>query len=173
LSRWDRAIAEHHAVVADAVTLIGSLPLDVWARPLGERRWTYAAMSLHIGQAYEFCRDAALHGDEMRLRVSPIVAWVARHTLLPLSLATQRFPRGVGAPREVRPDEAFALKITPAECATRLTAFAGEAVGALHAAPARLRIKHAYFGPIPPISALRVLSAHTRHHVAGIRLALA
>ena len=171
MSRWKRAIAEHRAVVAEAATVIESISPDLWPRPLGPDRWTFAAMSLHIGQAYEFGRNAALYGEEMRLRVPPLAAWIARYTVLPISLATKRFPRGARAPREVRPDEAFALTLTPTECAARLLVRADEAVGALHAADSSLRVQHAYFGPLPALTALRVLSAHTRHHVAGIRTA--
>jgi hypothetical protein len=166
-------IAEHRAVVADAVTVIAALPPTLWSRPLGPNRWTFAAMSLHIGQAYEFGRDAALRGDAMRLRVPAFAAWIARWTLLPLSLASERFPRGARAPREVRPDEEFALTLTPTDSAARLAARAAEALGALHAADASLRVQHAYFGPIPALTALRVLSAHTRHHTGGLRAATA
>jgi hypothetical protein len=171
MSRWSRALDEHREVVGDAVAVIEAIPSTLWSQPLGPSRWTFAAMALHIGQAYEFSRNAALRGDEMRLRVPAAAAWIARHTLLPLSLATRRFPQGARAPREVRPDESLALTLTPQACAAHVAARAAEAVGALHAADPSLRVQHAYFGPIPALTALRVLSAHTRHHVSGLRAA--
>lgn len=107
----------------------------------------------------------------MRLRTPWVVAWFARSILLPRLLAAQRFPRGARAPSEVVPDPLEASNLTQEAAITRLQRVASEAVitlrdAALH--QPNVRITHAYFGPLKPYDALRLLSAHTRHHAAGM-----
>ena len=56
---------------------------------------------------------------------------------------------------------------SPAAAATRLKYVANEAAATMRRVgrnrPAPL-MTHAYFGPLAPYAALRLLSAHTRHH---------
>jgi hypothetical protein len=104
----------------------------------------------------------------MRLRVSPALAWVLRTFLLPFVIATKRFPRGARAPSEIRPDEAESHRMTRADATARLTRVAREAADALRDAGTRrpgVQFSHAYFGQLSALTTLRLLGAHTRHHV--------
>lgn len=109
----------------------------------------------------------------MGLVVPPVAAWFAGHVLLPLALRTHRFPRGAVAPPEVRPSPCDALGLTPRDASAQLAVIATHAAAALHTADhdrPSVRVDHAYFGALPPCTALRLLSAHTRHHTAAIRV---
>jgi hypothetical protein len=107
----------------------------------------------------------------MRLRVPRPAAWFARTVLLPRMLAAERFPRGAEAPAEVRPDLARARAFDQPEMRAHLCAVAEAAARALRDADEQrpaVRVTHAYFGPLRSLAALRLLSAHTRHHAAGV-----
>lgn len=144
---------------------------DRWHRRPAPGRWSAAELTLHVCESYAYGVAAASGSPGMRLRVPRVIAWVSRTVLLPRMLDAGRFPRGARAPEEVVPDAGAALALTPRAAALRLTRVAQEALDALRAAAERTpsrRITHAYFGPLTPLLALRLLSAHTRHHAEGL-----
>jgi DinB superfamily len=165
--RWTTALTEHAGAVGGFLDALGHVTPEAWHRPPAPRAWSPAALALHICQSYEFGRDAVSGGPGMRLLVSPWQARLAGMLVLPLMLATRRFPRGAKAPAEVTPDDADAQALTPEAAVRRLQRAADEAAAALQRAaaerPART-VTHAYFGDLPPLTVLRLLSAHTRHH---------
>ena len=169
--RWNRAIAEHEAVVRGFLDVCDRVGPDRWQRTPAPGKWSAAAVALHICRAYELGRDAVAGGHGMRLRVSRPVALFSRIVILPVILTFKRFPRGIRAPSEVAPDAAEATLLMPDEAATRLRRVADEAAAALRRAaaerPAPL-MTHAYFGALSPYAALRLLSAHTRHHARAL-----
>ena len=168
---WHAALDEHDMAVRELMATCGRIPLDRWHRSPAPGKWSPSGVVLHLCRAYEVGREAADGGPGMRLLVSPSRAWALRTLLLPVILRTQRFPRGVRAPREVVPLDATSARPTPDEALTRLEHVAREAAIALRrAADGRPvpRMMHAYFGPLGPRAALRVLSAHTRHHARAL-----
>ncbi len=168
-ARWAAALAEHERQIAAYVRRMRAVAPAAWAAPRADERWHPAAEALHVAMAYEVGVDACKNGRQMRLVVSPRVAWVSRTVLLPLFLRTRTFPRNARAPREVRPDVDVAIAMSCDELVARLTAAAHAAAHALREADDRqppFRLMHAYFGALPPLTALRLLSAHTRHHTA-------
>lgn len=169
--RWQAAIAEHDAAVAAFAAALDRVPAAAWQLEPAPGRWAPAAVALHVCLAYEYGCQAAVGAGAMRLRVPPLAAWASRTFLLPMVLRTGRFPQGAAAPREVRPDLTEAAALTPAAATQRLDAASQRAAALLRAAaearPAR-RIVHAYFGPLSPRDALRLLAAHTRHHLPGL-----
>lgn len=124
-------------------------------------------MTLHVCQSYEMGVIAAHGGPSMRLVSPRPVALLSRRILLPILLATRRFPTEAPAPTEVRPDLALAAVMGRDEAIARFTAAALAAGDAL-SAPGAQPVTHAYFGTLPPRLALRLLSAHTRHHTGGL-----
>jgi hypothetical protein len=170
-SRWNAAIAEHDTAVREFLDLCAQCAPAQWHRAPAPDKWSTAAVALHVCRAYELGRDAMAGGPSMRLRVSKRYSWVLRTLMLPVILATTRFPRGVRAPREVAPDLEEARLLTPDAAATRLKRAADEAAAAFRqggrnrSAPL---MTHAYFGPLTPYTALRMLSAHTRHHARAL-----
>lgn len=167
--RWRGIEAEHEAAVDDYVALAMSLTDQAWRRAPGPDAWTPAAVTLHLCQSYEMGRAAAEEGATMRLRVPAPMAWVLGRFYLPVILARGRFPRGAIAPVEVRPAADAAGALTIPEGVARLRASAAAAATALMDAPRSLRVRHAYFGALSPATALRLLSAHTRHHTRLLR----
>lgn len=164
---WTAATAEHRAAVARFVDLLQRLPAERWHERAADGRWSAAEEALHVALTYELSVTAVVTGAAMRPRVSPAVALLTRTMLLPIILRTGRFPRGVTAPREVRPPRAEADACSRETLIERLHA-AGEAASqALQEGAERrppVRLGHAYFGPITPLTTLRLLSAHTGHH---------
>jgi DinB superfamily len=166
-SHWTAAIAEHGRVVQAFVAEMQRVPIGAWHQPTAPGKWSPAAVALHICQSYEFGRAAASGGAAMRLRTTRVMAWLSRSALLPLFLAAARFPRGAKAPAEVRPDDDAARALSIDAAVARLERAAADAVDALRL-PSATPVTHAYFGPLPPRVALRLLSAHTRHHAAAL-----
>jgi hypothetical protein len=169
--RWDAAAADDAAAVRALLDAAAARGAAAWTRAPAPGKWSPAAVVLHVCRAYEVGRAAADGGPGMRPLAAPAAAWLARTVVLPAMLATGRFPRGVAAPEEVVPDLGDAERVTFDTAAARLTATSGAAAAALRRAAAerpRLRVAHAYFGPLAPLTALRLLSAHTRHHARGL-----
>lgn len=166
--RWRAALAEHQRELDAFLDVVRGVDATAWAEPRAQNKWSPAAVVLHVCRAYELGRDAAKgKGVGMKLLVTPRRATLLRSALLPVIVSVKRFPRGVPAPREVRPDVDEASRLTRDVGLDRLRATAGDAARALYNAalahPDR-RVPHAYFGPLQPRLALRLLSAHTHHH---------
>ncbi len=165
--RWNAAFAEHATVLREFLEVCERVTPADWHRAPAPGKWSAAAVALHICRAYEMGRDAMAGGRSMRLRVSPSFSWLLRTLMLPVVFATKRFPRGANAPREVAPDLAEASLLSANAAAARLQRVADEAAAAFRRAAADRAaplMTHAYFGPLAPYTALRLLSAHTRHH---------
>ena len=168
---WRAALDEHDVAVREIVAICERIPTGRWHQAPAPRKWSPCDVVLHLCRAYELGRDASAGGPGMRLRVSPSRAWALRTLLLPVILLTGRFPRGVRAPREVVPDATTSGRLARDVAIARLEQAAREAAVALRrVADTRPvpRMMHAYFGPLTPRAALRMLSAHTRHHARGL-----
>lgn len=169
---WDDALAEHATVLTAFVAAMEAVPRARWQMSPNATTWSAATLALHVVDSYAFGREAAFGRAAMRQRTPIPVAWFARTVLLPRLLAAERFPRGAQAPDEVVPDQHEASTLDQAAMRVRLERVAAEAVDALREAERSrpsVRITHAYFGPLRPLLALRLLSAHTRHHTKGMR----
>ena len=170
--RWKAAVTEHEAVVREFLVACERVTPESWHRAPGPKKWSPADVALHVCRAYELGREAAAGGESMRLRVSPRFAWFLRTLLLPVVVATKRFPRGAVAPSELVPDPKEARLLTPKAAAARVQSVAGQAAEALRRAaraPSGSGFTHAYFGPLSPRTTLRLLSAHTRHHARTLK----
>ena len=161
-------MAEHERSVALFRDAVRRVPAARWTVPVADGKWSPAEEALHVVRGYELATGVDAGDVVMRPRVAPAVASLSRWLLLPLLLRTGRFLRGVGSPEEVRPDADAARRLDPGALLARLDRAAVEGARALRAADATRpphRIVHAYFGALPPLLALRLVSAHTRHHV--------
>jgi hypothetical protein len=164
---WAAVIAEHEREVGRFLATVRRVSPADWNVAPADGKWSPAAVALHVCQSYEFATAAAGGSVVMRMRVSSRAASLYRTLLLPVMLATRFFPTGVRAPAEVRPDLALAAELSADEAEARLRQSANAASAALRQASQErpsFRIVHAYFGPLTPRAALRMLSAHTRHH---------
>lgn len=166
--RWRFALDEHEQVLGEYVRLARAFPDGAWRREPAPGRWSAAALTLHVADAYRFGFDAASGGPGMRLRAPTFVVFLSRTVILPVMLWRKRFPREAPAPSEVRPDLSRAHALTQVDLLEMLAAAADRAVTALRQ-PHASRVTHAYFGALSPYQALRLLTAHTRHHTGGLR----
>lgn len=166
-SRW-LATERHHAEAVAAFLLATSLvPADKWSVPLGPNRWSPAQMALHIEQSYLVCIDALRGGPGMQPQRPAFVRWVGRTVMLPLMRLTGRFPQGVPAPREVRPDADQAHASLRDTLTARVQSAATATLAELRTATnstSGVRVRHAYLGALNAHQTLRLLNAHTRHH---------
>ena len=165
--RWKKALAEHETVVAEFLSVIEKASASEWHRRPAPKKWSNADLALHLCRAYEIGRQSVETGQGMRVLVSRPRAWFFRTFFLPVILRTQRFPR-VGAPAEVRPDIAEVEHLTRERAAKRFRESADAAATAIRRAADRRPapvVHHAYFGALSPYSGLRLLTAHTRHHI--------
>lgn len=168
-TRWLAAERAHAECVAAFLVAASLVPDGKWRVPLGDGRWSPAQMVLHIEQSYRLGADALRGRGGMQLRSSALASWFGRTVMLPLMTLTRRFPKGVPAPREVRPDAAAAHAASRDELTARVLAAAADALAALRAAVdggSATRVTHAYLGALDPFQTLQMLNAHTRHHAA-------
>jgi hypothetical protein len=169
--RWTDALDEHEQAVRGFRSLVERMPIEQWHRRRTSGAWSPADVTLHVVKAYEIGRDAAAGGPGMCLRVTALRAWTFRTLLLPVILSTGRCPRGAPAPREVVPDPLEGSTLEPGPAVARLEQTARDAASGLRLLATEARGKgvvHAYFGLLTPLAALRVLSAHTRHHARAL-----
>lgn len=174
--RWKSALADHELAVRSFVATCQRITPAEWHRSPGSGKWSPAEVSLHVCRTYELGREALAGGESMRLRVSERYAWWLRTLMMPVIIATKRFPRGAPAPREVWPDAAQLKLFTQETAALRLGRVSAEVAAGLHRSAGKrgpLRFTHAYFGALTPYSTLRLLAAHTRHHERGLGYATA
>lgn len=164
---WKNAEREHDEVVSRFRDTLRCFSQANWHREPAPGRWSAAALALHVCQSYELGAAAARGGSSMALRSPRSLAFVSRHVLLRLMLATGTFPREAPAPREVRPDLQEATTLRVEDVVARLHRASADALAALRE-PNAAPFTHAYFGTLSPYHTLRLLSAHTRHHTQGL-----
>ena len=164
---WADALTSHAKAVDECLARIREVPPAHWHVQARTDSWSPSEEALHVALSYEFGIAAAGGGPGMRLRVGPAAAWISRELLLRIFLRAGVFPRGAVSPREVRPSNAEARLMTIASLCARLESAAAQSVQALRLANERnpaVTIVHAYFGPLPPLTIVRLLTVHTRHH---------
>lgn len=168
---WGAALAEHDGVVARFRAVVDATDVARWHVVPAPGRWSPAEEALHVVRTYELGTRMGAAGARMVLRVPPLAAALSRTLLLPAMLRLGRFPRGAASPAEVYPDAAEAARLAPADVDVRLVRAAQAARDASLAAGQRgdrVGVVHAYFGTLDPLTTLRLLSAHTRHHATRL-----
>lgn len=153
---------DHASAVSEFVEAGQRFPAGAWSQPLAPGKWSPSEITSHVTEAYEVLRRELSGGPGMRLLGSPLLRWVLRHTMLPAILRGRPFPSGARAPKETWPRELLA---DPTSALEALEATAGAFARELSArANQRLRLSHAYFGPMSAPQTLRLAAVHTRHH---------
>lgn len=169
--RWTRALADHREAAeafAARVALVGAAR---WPVPRAPGKWSAAEESLHVRQVYDVLLATLAGGPGLRSRVPEWRATLYRRLFFPVFRRLGRLPRGIRAPREVKPASDEAVQATPAERAAELRAGARAFEAVLLAArdagrPVALR--HPYFGRLDALTALRFVALHTRHHLRNL-----
>lgn len=162
--RWDAVRTLHEEAVADVARAAERIPLEHWLAPRAEGKWSPAEVVEHLTLAYDVLLRELAGGAGMRLKVKFWQRVLLRFTVLPRILRRGDFPKGVRAPREIRPatanpDPAAALT-TFREHAARFAA----AVDAARSSGRRVRLTHPYFGHGGVEEALLLCARHLQHH---------
>jgi uncharacterized damage-inducible protein DinB len=169
-SDWLSLLADHAAAVEQFATAIRQCPAESWAQPLAPGKWSPAELTSHLTESYQVLRTELGGGQGMQLRGRRLQRWIFRHTLLPRILATGLFPVGARAPRETRPREtAPDPEMALAALMRQATAFDQELTAC---ATGRVRLTHAYFGPMSARQSLRLVAVHARHHAGQLASAV-
>src|SRR5215210_7371739 len=147
--KWD-AIRQVHgeaaAAVAASAERIGG---DQWSAARAEGKWSPAEVIEHLNLAYDVLLAEMAGGPGMRIKTRPLQRIMLRMMLLPKLLRGQPFPKGIPAPREIRPavsgaDQHAAITSFKAK-AQQFDAAAAKAI----ADGSGVRLTHPYFGKGP------------------------
>lgn len=169
--RWNEAVRMHQEAAAELVEAARAVPAEVWQAPREPGKWSPAQVVVHLILAYEVVLRELAGAPGMAVRTRGWQRLLLRFTLRPRLLAGAPFPRGVRAPREVRPEE---VREEQAETIARFRVLAGEFEAAVEAAQRQrpqARLTHAYFGAMSLEEGLRFFAVHLRHHQAQFPLA--
>jgi hypothetical protein len=170
-SDWNSLIDNHRAALEQFVATARQLPPTSWTWPLGDGKWSPAEISSHLIASYRIMRSELAGGQGMALRLRPLRRWILRHTILPRILRGGAFPPGARAPRETRPSPDLAALPGALETLTREANALMEELTS-RASHGRVRLTHAYFGPMSARQSLQLMAVHTRHHarqLAGLQ----
>lgn len=154
---------DHASAVSEFVGAGRRFPGGAWTQALAHGRWSPAEITSHVAEAYDVLRRELSGEPGMQLLGSPLQRWLLRRTMLPRILRGRPFPAGVRAPRETRPHELHADP-TSALAALELKADAFARELSAQVSDRRLRLSHAYFGPMSARETLQLVAVHTRHH---------
>jgi hypothetical protein len=168
---WTRLTAAHGEALGQFVAAARRVPAERWSAPLAPGKWSPAEVTAHLAEGYQVLNLELAGGGGMRLVGRPLQRWILRYTLLPRLLSSGRFPARARAPAETRPRQ---VEARPEEGILALTRAAERFIGTLAArAPVeRVRLTHAYFGPLDIRQALRLCEVHTCHHARQLETAL-
>lgn len=163
-------MADHEAAVAELVAAIRAVPTDRWATPPAPDKWSAAEAAWHLILAYRHLLREQVDGTPVRVLPAPWKAWLLRKLLLPRLLAGRPLPRGVRAPREVRPS---GERRSQEETLAALTEAKAAWCGAMtrNSTNGGARATHPFFGPLPLVTMVRFTSLHLRHHCRQIQRA--
>lgn len=171
-SDWTRLTTDHAAALVEFADVARRLPPERWTEPLAAGKWSPAQVTGHLAEAYHVLNVELAGGAAMRLLGPPLQRWILRYTLLPRILSSGRFPARARAPAETRPQRVEAEPEAGIAALTRLAQQFIDALGA-RASVERVRLTHAYFGPLGVRQAVRLCVVHTRHHARQLEAAKA
>ena len=136
-------LRDHECAVNEFIGAARRFPGAGWSQPLAPGKWSPAELSSHLIESYQCLRRELTGEPGMRLLGSPVQRWLLRHTIL----------RGIlhGDPASAL----SALEATADGFAQELSARGNDR---------RLRLSHAYFGPMSAQQSLQLVAIHTRHH---------
>jgi len=160
---WATLVARHSEAVEGFVRTSRRVPLERWNQPIAPGKWSPAEITSHLNESYQVLRGELAGRPGMELRLPPLKRWVLRYTVLPRILSSGNFPGGARAPRETRPrDMTTEPKAALQTLSTRADGFVQELTD--RARSGRVRLTHAYFGPMSARQSLILVTVHTAHH---------
>jgi hypothetical protein len=170
MTDWDTAMADHDAAMAEVLGAIGEVPESRWTDPPAPGKWSAAEVTLHLVLTYQHLTREQRGEGTIRVLPRPWRSWLLKHLVLPRLLGSAALPRGVRAPREVRPAGPLpSLEGAVVSLSGEGRAWA-EAMTRNRVVP-RAGATHPFFGRLPLLTMLRITTLHTRHHCRQIERA--
>lgn len=166
-------LADHSVAVSEFVARAGAIRPCEWDVPRGDGKWSPAQETKHLALGYEaFARDLR-GGTPLRLKGRWWQRRLWRWRALPAILASDRLPKGVRAPREVRPPERPGDQSTLiAELSARVAEFDAAVANAARNEPRR-RVTHPYFSSLSLPELVKLCTVHAQHHTAFLPASIA
>ena len=161
-----RAADEHRRAVAECAATIRAVPAAAWEAAREPKKWSPAQIAEHLAVSYDPVLSEVDGTGGFRLVLPGWKRRILRWVFLRRVLAG-KIPRGVRAPREVRP---ATTARTPEDGARRLAERAETFLERFAEADrqGRARVTHPYMGRLDGAVAVRFLTAHVRHHRAQL-----
>jgi hypothetical protein len=159
-------LAEHRDAVQHFTTRARAIPTDRWLVPRAEGKWTPAEETRHIILTYEACVADLRDERRMQPRTRGLQRLIWRAIGLTSILYRRRIPRGVRAPREVRPPQEQGSREELLAALDRAVAdFERVYADTWKHRPGKT-LAHPFFGAISLRQTMAVAVVHTRHHAA-------
>jgi uncharacterized damage-inducible protein DinB len=156
--------SEHAAAAAEFAAAAEKVQAEWWLSPRAEGKWSPAQVVEHVTLAYDILLRELGGGPGMQIRTKLWQRMWLRMTVMRKLLRTGVFPEHAPAPREVRPSLPSADQPTSIATFRRRAAQFESAVTDARTSKRRVRLTHAYFGPMSIDSVLVLCASHIRHH---------
>jgi hypothetical protein len=167
--RAQRLAAEvggHRAALEAFIATAEGLSTDAWNARRSSDKWSPAQVSEHLRITYTTILAELAGRGGLRIRTKWWQRRLLRFLYLPRILKGGSFPKGVVAPREIRPGDG------PFERRAVLTALREEGEAFIRTVSAgrigNETVTHPYLGRLGLVDGVRFLTQHLRHHHAQI-----
>lgn len=164
--RWNQVIAESRQALDEFLVFVGGIDEKAWNSPRSEGTWSPAETTEHLRLSYVTLLAEYAKKGGFRIRTTWWQRIVFRLLYLRRILRTGQFPRGVRAPKEIRPTG-------PYEKAATIDGLRSEAEKFLETMEtvdlSQFKgLTHPYLGRMSPKDTVRFTTLHMRHHFAQI-----
>lgn len=160
--KWPEVRKLHSDVAAKIEAAVENVPPARWLAPRAEGKWSPAEIAEHLILSYDVVLGELDGGPGMKI----VTPWYLRvlwsFTAKPRLLAGAPFPKGVRAPRELRPSSTRAQSEAVAalrDRAAKLDAVVHAAIGT------NKKVSHAYLGRMPLAEGALFFTRHLQNHL--------
>lgn len=155
-----KALAIHAANSVAFLEAAAAVPPERWEAARAEGKWSPAEIAAHLVQSYEVVTAELCGGKGLSIRTKPWQQILFRLLFAWRILYFGKFPRGVKAPREVRPSAGLPKEEALLQFQSRSEAFDAAA----RAAAPGLKLSHTYFGRGSASDGVLLSARHIEHH---------
>ena len=163
------ARTNHQRAVAEFVSAARAVAAANWERPPDQTHWSPAQIAEHVRMTYDVVGAQFAGGPGLRVRTTWWMRTLLRWRFLGGILEHGIFPKGARAPREIRPGDGPFDRETVLAALERAAANTENQLVAGWADP-NCMMTHHVFGKLRPPQGARLVTVHTAHHAAQLRV---